>query len=33
VARVVLARAYLLEKWDLGSKEGVKIKHSHFRWV
>jgi len=31
VASAVLARVYLLEKWDLGSKEGVKIKPSHYR--
>jgi len=33
VASVALVRVYLLEKWDLGSKEGVKIKPSHFRRV
>ena len=26
------ASAYLLEKWDLGSKAGVKMKPNHFRW-
>jgi len=31
VASTVLATVYLLEKWDLGSKEGVKIKPSHLR--
>jgi len=31
VARAVFARAYHLEKWDLRSKAGVKIKPSHFR--
>ena len=31
VARAALVRVYLLEKWDLGSKEGVKRKPSHFR--
>jgi len=31
MASVVMARVYLLEKWDLGSKEGVKIKATHFR--
>jgi len=31
VASAVCARVYLLEKWDLGSKEGVKIKPSHIR--
>jgi len=33
VASLALARVYLLEKWDLGLKEGVKIKPSHFRQV
>jgi len=33
MARAALARAYLLEKWDLCSKEGVKIKPTHFRRV
>jgi len=32
VARPVFASVYLLEKWDLESKEGVKMKPSHFRW-
>ena len=31
MARAAFARVYLLEKWDLGSKEGVKINPSHFR--
>ena len=31
MAREAFATVYLLEKWDLGSKEGVKIKPSHFR--
>jgi len=31
VARAAFARVYLLEKWDLGSKEGVRINPSHFR--
>ena len=31
MARAAFARGYLVEKWDLGSKEGVKIKPSHFR--
>jgi len=31
VARAAFASVYLLEKWDLGSKAGVKIKPSHFR--
>jgi len=31
VARAAFASVYLLEKWDLWSKEGVKIKPSHFR--
>ena len=31
VARAAFASEYLLEKWDLGSKEGVKMKPSHFR--
>ena len=33
VASTALARVYLLEKWDFGSKEGVKMKPSHFRRV
>jgi len=33
VARTAFARVYLLEKWDLESKEGVKIKSSHSRRV
>ena len=33
VSSAVLVRMYLLEKWDLGSKERVKIKPSHFRRV
>jgi len=33
VARAAFARVYLLEKWDLGSKKGVKIKPSHFSRV
>jgi len=33
VASMALARVDLLEKWDLGSTEGVKIKPSHFRRV
>jgi len=32
VASAAFTRVYLLEKWGLGSKEGVKIKPSHFRW-
>jgi len=31
VARAAFARVCLLEKGDLGSKEGVKIKPSHLR--
>ena len=31
VDKVTFASVYLLEKWNLGSKEGVKIKPSHFR--
>jgi len=31
VARAAFASVYLLEKWDLGSKAGVKMKPSHFR--
>jgi len=31
VVSAALARVYLLEKWDLGSKEKVKIKPSYFR--
>jgi len=31
VARAAFARVYLLEKWGLGSKEGVKIKPSYLR--
>jgi len=31
VAKAALASVYLLEKWDLGSKEGVKMNPSHFR--
>ena len=31
MARAGFARVYLLEKWDLGWKEVVKIKPSHFR--
>jgi len=31
VARAAFATVYLLEKWDLGSKAGVKRKPSHFR--
>jgi len=32
VARAAFPSIYLLEKWDLGSKAGVKMKPSHFRW-
>jgi len=32
VARAAFASVYLLEKWDLGSKAGVKMKAGHFRW-
>ena len=32
VARAAFASVYLLEKWDLESKVGVKMKPSHFRW-
>jgi len=32
VARAAFASLYLLEKWDLGSKAGVKMKPSHSRW-
>jgi len=31
VARAAFASVYLLEKWDLGSKTGVKMKPNHFR--
>jgi len=31
VARAAFARVFLLEKWHVGSKEGVKMKPSHFR--
>ena len=31
VARAAFATVSLLRKWDLGSKEGVKIRPSHFR--
>jgi len=31
VARVAFASVHLLEKFDLGSKAGVKMKPSHFR--
>ena len=31
VARAAFASVYLREKWDLGSKAGVKIKPIHFR--
>jgi len=31
VARAAFASVYLLEKWDLGSNVGVKMKPSHFR--
>jgi len=31
VARAAFASVYLLEKWDLESKAGVKMKPSHFR--
>jgi len=31
VTRAALAKVYLLEKWDLGSMEGVKINPSHVR--
>jgi len=31
VARAAFASRYILEKWDLGSKVGVKMKPSHFR--
>ena len=31
VARAAFASVYLLEKWDLGPKAGVKMKPSHFR--
>jgi len=33
VASAALVRVYLLEKWDLRSKEGVKMKPSHFMQV
>jgi len=32
VARAAFVSVYLLEKWDLESKAGVKLKPSHFRW-
>jgi len=32
MARAAFASVYLLEKWDLGSKAGVKMKPNHFRW-
>ena len=32
MARAAFASTYLLEKWDLGSKAGVKMKPSHFGW-
>jgi len=31
VARAAFASEYLLEKWDLGSKAGVKMKPNYFR--
>ena len=31
MARAAFASVYLLEKWDLKSKTGVKMKPSHFR--
>jgi len=31
MARAAFASVYRLEKWDLGSKEGVKMNPSHFK--